>query len=370
MSERCCAVVNRGMEAVCVAELLEHGCSDIQEEDGVVLFSVSDVQEVCVLCYTLQSVTRVLLLLSEFSDVFEVEKISFDSFIAKDTTFGVDYLKINDAEDARELVGALGEIVQQKTSAKVNLSQPDIPFLCVITKDANYFGIDFAGDDLGKRDYRIFLGHDALKGNVAFGLLEWAGVDSKKTLLDPFCRSGTIAIEAALFVTQRSPHFFSKNKFAFLKFWFLKDIEDIFARIDAQQKSVENKILCLDPSFQNVSAAKKNAKIAGVLDVLEFSRTDVEWLDIKFEQKSIDLVVTFPPQVSKLGDMKKLTKTYDWFFRQCASLLKKNGRIVLVSKQVSEKLLTEYANKYQFSLQGKHVFFQGSEELFALVFAQ
>ena len=39
-------------------------------------------------------------------------------------------------------------------------------------------------------------------------------------------------------------------------------------------------------------ASKKNAKIAGIKDWIEFSRIELEWLDTRVEKNSIDIIAT------------------------------------------------------------------------------
>ena len=62
--------------------------------------------------------------------------------------------------------------------------------------------------------------------------------------------------------------------------------------------------------FKYVDFLKKNAKIAGVDKHINFSRVELEWLDIKFKKESIDRIITNPP-ISKNAN---LDKVYNEFF--------------------------------------------------------
>lgn len=373
MSEKAFAIVNKGMEQVCAQELQELGCKNCETKEEIVRFEAENFEKLCEICYTTRTPNRITLFLAEIKTnnyEEEAKKIDFTKFLNKETTFAADYEKsIEATEDGRIIAGTIGELAQQQTGAKVNLTNPDLRILCFIYKKTVYVGIDFVGWDLGKRDYRIFLGHDNLKGNATFCLLKLAEYTPNLALLDPFCRAGTIAIEAAMLAVNKMPHFYNKQKFAFLKLPFLNiDFEKMFTDIDKQARKNEAKILCYDESFPNINAAKKNAKIAGVLDEIKFSRTETEWLDIKLDKNTVDRIVTYPPQVSKTMNQKKLEKTYDWFFKNSKFLLKKNGTILAIAKKQSKELLNKFAEKQGFFVKKETTFWQGKEELKALIY--
>lgn len=373
------AVTNRGFEAVCAGELEGFGCSGISVRDGVVLFYAKTLEGLCSIAYSARSVTDVLLFVAEvprgdesgIECVLEASKIG--EFISSTNSFAVKCMRMaRPGPDNQEFSGILGGVIRKVSCGRVDLNAPDVGCVGVGCGESCIVGIDFAGFDLGKRDYRVFIGAESLKGNVAFGILMLSDFSAKTVLLDPFCRSGIIPIEAALFVSNMSPHFFSKHSFAFLKLPFLKNIafEKLFERIDAQKKKVSCKSRCFDLSFGHVQAARKNAKIAGVIDFLEFSRTDVEWLDVKFEHESIDRIVSFPPQLSKSVNKKSVEKVYNSFFRRSSDVLAKVGLITLVAHQNSEAVIMACASANKFFLKKRQVFYQGAEELFALVFGK
>ncbi|HEU0196977.1 MAG TPA: THUMP domain-containing protein [Nevskiaceae bacterium] len=57
--------------------------------------------------------------------------------------------------------------------------------------------LDTSGESLFKRGWRLDKGSAPIRENLAAGLLALSGWDPSRTLLDPFCGSGTILIEAA-----------------------------------------------------------------------------------------------------------------------------------------------------------------------------
>lgn len=81
-----------------------------------------------------------------------------------------------------------------------------------IDADTATVSIDVGGELLHKRGWRADGGGAPLRENLAAALLRLAKWDGTSTLIDPFCGSGTIPIEAALMATGRSP--FGRRGFA------------------------------------------------------------------------------------------------------------------------------------------------------------
>lgn len=81
-----------------------------------------------------------------------------------------------------------------------------------IEEDIATLSIDAAGELLHRRGWRSSVGEAPLRENLAAALLRLAGWDGREALLDPFCGSGTILIEAALWAAERSP--FTRTDFA------------------------------------------------------------------------------------------------------------------------------------------------------------
>ncbi|MCX7807050.1 MAG: class I SAM-dependent RNA methyltransferase, partial [Deltaproteobacteria bacterium] len=65
--------------------------------------------------------------------------------------------------------------------------------------------LDASGASLHKRGYRQFQGAAPLKENLAAALLRLSGWDRRAPLVDPFCGSGTIPIEAYLLARNVAP---------------------------------------------------------------------------------------------------------------------------------------------------------------------
>jgi putative N6-adenine-specific DNA methylase len=370
-------ITHPGMEAVSGKEVKELTGADCKVSDSVVLFDVKRLEDLCTLAYCSQSAIKVVYLLfsssvKKLDDVLpKIGALDLSEWLKGKSFVVRSKIVDNDSIDTMESEREIGEVIYEKcnksTGATVNLDNPDIPFFAYVHKDMFYFGVDFAGFDTSKRNYRIFCQSDSIKGTVAYALVRISGYDGRQSLLDPFCQSGTVAIEAAFFASKKPINFYSKDQFAFLKFPQFKDFdfEKFFAKLDKFSESSLS-ITCSDSQQRNVKSAEKNAKIAGLNKLMKFSRLDVEWLDTKFEKNSIDLIVSNPPKVSRLLTEKGLDKIFQEFFYTADFILKPNGKIVILVKSYAQIL--NQAQRYNFALKSKFPVHQGKEEFTILIF--
>ncbi len=330
------AVTNPGLEEYSAQEVEDLIKVKARTEKSIVLFEASE-EKLAYLCYRGQSFIKVCTLfekikLSSLDDMKEV-KTNFTKIIPKGKTFRVKFARQGKVElSSQEVEPALGEIIfnQFKGKIKVSMDNPDyIVYIYCFDNDA-YIGIDYAGFDLSKRDYRVFANPKSFHANIAYSLLRIAGLKDKDVLVDPFCLSGEIGIEAALFLSRKSPHFYSKQKFAFNKF-----MKFNFEKVDKEIRKSKGRIVLASPAMNDVRAAQKNSKIASVEKSIEFTRQDIEWIDFKFKKKeSVDKIVTQMQCPSSNVPEHLLKKTYEDFFFQIKYLLNKKGRVVVMGKNL------------------------------------
>jgi len=343
------AITHKGLEDISSLEIKELIGKKADAEDGCVLFDCFE-EEAALICYKAQSVRKVMQLIDSFKvsslknikDSVKKNISEFKKFITDDRTFAVRCIKLENEELLTDdICTETADSLALKS--KVNLNNPDVTVLVYIYGKNCYIGIDFGTEDLGKRDYRVFVHQEALKATIAYSLLRIAEYENKDTILDPFCGSGTILIEAALFSTNFSQNYYSKDKFAFLKLYPTIDLN----KFDKKTK-LKGKLLGYDKELRHVVAAKKNAKIAGIEDEIEFSRCEIEWLDTKVKEKEIDKIVTNPPNLTKRINDKVVEKIYDKLFFQAEFILKKEGTVTLITK--TSDLIKKAAEKYKFKI--------------------
>jgi len=334
------AICLKGLEDIAATEIGELIKAKPLINDTALIFPVKKTSELAKLCYRAQSLIKVLALLdqTEVNNHLEetlsfikgkIEKIDFGDLL-KNRTFKVHCKRIGTQDySSQDIAPVVGEYIIQKTEAKVSVTEPDVIIYVYIYGNSCYFGIDYSGFDLSRRDYRVFTHPSSISSTLAYALLRLAGFD-KGTLADPFCGSGVVPIEAALYSEQRSPHYFKKDKFAF------HNIENInLDRLDRLKKP-EAVIMASDHILKFVKATKSNAKLAGVEKLIKVTRMDIEWLDTKIDESSLDCIVTNPPSASKHLDAKTVIKLYKEFFYQADFVLKKKGKIVLCVQRDEE----------------------------------
>lgn len=145
--------------------------------------------------------------------------------------------------------------------------------------DSNWctLGLDTSGEALSRRGYRLDSGVAPLKESVAAGLLFLSGWSRRLDFLDPFCGSGTIAIEAALFALNKAPGL--DRTFALESMPVSRQSGLGTARSDARRmikNDAQVLILASDADPSVLVLAKANAQRAGCADLIRFSRAKAE----------------------------------------------------------------------------------------------
>ena len=151
----------------------------------------------------------------------------------------------------------------------VVISNPDLRIHVHIAEDEVTIALDSSGESLHQRGYKTATVQAPLNEVLAAGLIMLTGWDGECDLIDPFCGSGTILIEAALIAQNVYPGVFRKE-YAFEK-W--KDFDaDLFDRIyndDSQEREFDHKIYGYDINRQVVQIATNNVLNAGVKEEIE-----------------------------------------------------------------------------------------------------
>lgn len=195
-------------------------------------------------------------------------------------------LRIKDAvcDRFRELAGRRPD---------VDRYHPDVRIAAFLTYDVCTLYIDLAGESLFKRGWRLTHGEAPLKENLAAGLLGLAGWSPDKPLVDPFCGSGTIAIEAAQRACNIAPglerHFAFENLKGFDMDVFSEMLEDARAAVNMHADVL---IQASDISSLVVEKAVENAQRAGLGALIESGR-------LRFSQGDARQVT--PPEGSEGG---------------------------------------------------------------------
>jgi putative N6-adenine-specific DNA methylase len=180
----------------------------------------------------------------------------------------------------------------------IDRTAPDVRVFGFLDAGTATLYLDLSGEPLFKRGWRADKGEAPLKENLAAGLLTLAGWTPEAPLLDPFCGSGTIVIEAACLAAQRAPGL--ERRFAFERLrshdrsaWrTLHDAARARVRDDAPAQIVGQ-----DISTRVVDTARGNASLARLDAWLADGRLRLAAVDARQAEPSAPrgLIVTNPP---------------------------------------------------------------------------
>lgn len=123
-----------------------------------------------------------------------------------------------------------------------------------LIEDLATISLDAGGEMLHLRGWRRAVGEAPLRENLAAALLRMAGWTPSEPLLDPFCGSGTILIEAALMAEGRSP--FVGRDFACREWPGLKNQA---VKGPKWQRSVAPLLIGVDRDAKAIASARENA---------------------------------------------------------------------------------------------------------------
>jgi len=173
--------------------------------------------------------------------------------------------------------------------------------------------LDTSGALLHRRGYRQELARAPLRETLAAALIIASGWDGDTPLVDPFCGSGTIPIEAALIARRIAPGLAhppdSPRGYAFQE-WPGYDPElwnTIVARAQAEIRPATAPILGADRDRGAIAAATANAQRAGVLADIEFANQPLSALQPPPEA---GWLVTNPPYGVRIGERAPLRDLY------------------------------------------------------------
>ncbi len=326
----------QGLEEVLAQELDKLGASNVKAGNRMVSFT-GDQEMLYRANFCLRTAVKVLKPIKEFratdaDEVYEVAKqVPWDEYMDVKQTILVDSVVFSENFRHSKFVAyrvkdAIADYFRDKTGERpnVSISNPDIRVNVHISESLVTLSLDSSGESLHKRGYRKASGAAPLNEVLAAGMIQLAGWHGQCDLIDPFCGSGTILVEAALIAQNIYPGVF-REEFGFER-W--KDFdEELLERIyndDSQEREFDHKIYGFDINRQAVGFAIGNARAAGVGKVVDVQQQDFyefEWTpkpavaDDDVDAEAIPprpaLIITNPPYGERVttDDILDLYKT-------------------------------------------------------------
>ena len=177
-----------------------------------------------------------------------------------------------------------------------------------ILKDVVTLAIDTSGSGLHMRGYRASALDAPLKESLASAMVQLSYWRKDRILLDPFCGSGTIPIEAAMLARNIAPGL--NRKFASEEWERIGKERWKQARKEADQAidyDVMPEIYGSDIDPAAIELAKANAELAGVDDCITF--------EVKPSQEIVlpgkyGVLISNPPYGERIGELKEVENMY------------------------------------------------------------
>ncbi|MEM6687876.1 MAG: bifunctional 23S rRNA (guanine(2069)-N(7))-methyltransferase RlmK/23S rRNA (guanine(2445)-N(2))-methyltransferase RlmL [Planctomycetota bacterium] len=311
-----------GLEAITKRELAGLGIEASIDSPGRIHFEGAP--ETIAQCNLwLRTADRVLIRIAEFpcSDfdtLFETTReINWSQFLSTDSTIHVTGRSSRSQLSSvpacqRSVKRAIVEgLKQQLGVSTLPESGPTTKIDIAIVKDQASLTIDTTGRSLHRRGYRTHIGEAPLKETLAAAMVLLSFWKAGRPLLDPFCGSGTIPIEASWIAMNRAPG--TNREFSFQDWdWFpdqlLSDLRrDAVANENALDDAPEGRLIGRDIDGRVLRAARENAERAGVADRIHFQQGDFRDASSKHR---FGCVVTNPPYGMRLGEDRILDQLY------------------------------------------------------------
>ena len=309
-----------GLEKLLGEEIDALGCKRIETIDGRVTFEGTEA-DIARANINLRLAERVFIKLGEFdaysfNDLFEGTKaLPWENFISRYDEFPVKghaiKSKLYSIPDCQSIVK---KAVVARLSEKYGVSwftensgiKYQIEFF--ILKDRASLMIDTSGVALHKRGYRPASVAAPLRETLAAALVLTSRPRKDVLIWDPFCGSGTIAIEAAMILADIAPGVnreFAAEKFPLvpIRIW----EEEREAARARQSKEIDFKIYASDIDEEATDIAYENALRAGVTDYLSIFTADARKIEKPDRRGTI---ICNPPYGERLMTPREAEQLY------------------------------------------------------------
>ena len=307
-----------GLESIVAKELKQLGYENLITDNGKVTFS-GDEYDIASCNTWLRTADRVLIKMSEFKAVTFEElfqgtlAVNWGELIPQNGKMHVIGKSIKSTlfsvPDCQSIVKK-AVVEAMKRTYKTDWFEEDGPVYKIeiaLLKDIAVLSIDTTGSGLHKRGYRELAGEAPMKETLAAALVLLSNWEPSRTLADPLCGSGTIAIEAALIGKNIAP---GLNRSFVSEQWPTMD-KSLWVEVrDYARSKINNedfKILASDIDGRILQTARENAVKAGVDKYISFQKQSIEDFT---SRKKYGIIISNPPYGERLGEIQMVEDLY------------------------------------------------------------
>lgn len=313
------ATATFGLEALLAREVKELGYGEVEVENGKVRFA-GDENAICRSNLWLRTADRVRVQVGEFpatsfEELFEKTRdLPWAEIVPREAKFPVEGKSVKSTlfsvSDCQAIVKkAIVESMKKKYKQEWfpetgSLYRIEVALL----KDTATLTIDTSGVGLHKRGYREAAGSTPLRENLAAALIRLARWNFAVPLIDPFCGSGTIPIEAALAGRNLAPGL--NRSFAAEEWPQVSPARWQQARNEARELIDRERPLYIrgtDLDGRVLKAARQNAARAGVNEDIHFQQGSFKEVS---SSKKGGLIVCNPPYAERQGERSEIDGLY------------------------------------------------------------
>ncbi|WP_028782992.1 THUMP domain-containing class I SAM-dependent RNA methyltransferase [Thalassobacillus devorans] len=314
------ATAAMGLESIVAQEVKNLGYKDVEVENGRVTFE-ADVSAIPRANLWLRTADRIKLQVGKFKaysfdELFEKTKaLPWETYIPEDGEFPVIgksvKSKLYSVPDCQSIVKkAIVERMKQRHGIASWLKEDGAFYRVEIAlhKDTALLTIDTSGSGLHKRGYRTGQGEAPLKETLAAALVQLTNWTPDKPFVDPFCGSGTIAIEAALIGQNIAPGF--NREFASEEWDWIPQTTWDNAFQEAEDHAKYDQPLDItgyDIDHRMIEISKANAMEAGLGDLVQWKQMQVK--DLRPKQEN-GYLVSNPPYGERIGEREEVEAMY------------------------------------------------------------
>ena len=267
---------------------------------------------------------------ADFDSLFDgVYAVNWQDYFKKDTRVVVDKVRVYKSKlnSEHSIQGMVQKAVYKKLGDVWHMSTlpesgEESDIRVYIDEDTAFILLDLSGLPLHKRGYRTDGGIAPLRETTAAVLLQMMMWRRKTPLHDPFCGSGTIPIEAALYAYNVAPGFGRRFALEHLAIYNQQRAVEIKKEEAAKIRTdVEVRITGTDIDPAAIERAQKNAEHACVMAgrALQLVGSDARLARPDFTQSDFadlhapypeGLLLCNPPYGERLGDEEQAEKLY------------------------------------------------------------
>ncbi len=383
----------RYLEAILLEELKELGAEEAVERRAGVSFR-GDLETAYRVCLYSRTASRVFLQLAEGRANTEAElydtaaNVPWSEHFSLQKKFSVSVHAVkssirNESFAARKIKDAVADSFRRQSGERpsVDSVRPDIRIHGMIEGPALILSLDLSGESLHRRGYRTEKTEAPLRETSAAAMLLKAGwpaiLKEGGTLIDPMCGSGTLAVEAALMLSDTAPGLL-RPRFGF-ESW--KGHDELLwkgLKEEAKEKSLRrNKegdgdrrpqpaVYASDIAPKAVEICRRNLRRAGMEAFVEVKCGDFRDIPVEEVRGSATLIATNPPYGVRISEEDEVRELYSDFGRWMSEKFSGCRAAVLTGGKEAAKYIglraQRVVNFYNGRIEGALALFSLSED--------